>query len=325
MLDECRTVFLQEAAFQAEDPPGLLTPGQRHERIRVVGGGYMEHILFANGLLVGRCDYRLEHEHQATFRHWDTFFGAGLLVEGEFNLDIPDLRFRERIQADQIWVRSGHIDPIHYTQSARHAMRGISIDVSESLLEHWRAEAPRALSQYTRKILAQPGPTLKPFHSTNRDLRALALRFLTLDSSTLCGRLQCESLALDWLARLLGAEGEIRLTRAESRERRLRIALDDARAILDSERTAPPTIADLARRVGLNECYLKTGFRQQFGQTIGTYVRLRRMEHARELLEREGYGVQEAALAVGFSNFGWFASTFKTHFGCLPSTLVRGR
>ncbi|MEY6434020.1 AraC family transcriptional regulator, partial [Thioalkalicoccus limnaeus] len=86
----------------------------------------------------------------------------------------------------------------------------------------------------------------------------------------------------------------------------------------------PPTIAELGRRVGLNECYLKAGFREHFGGTIGAYARERRLERARDLIEREGHGVQEAALAVGFSNLGWFSATFRAHFGCLPSHLARG-
>lgn len=322
MLDEYRTVFLRNAAFRTEDSAGLLSPGQRHERIGVAAGGYMEHVLFANGLFAGRCHYRLERQHQATFRHLDTFLGASFLVEGEFDLAVPDLRFRERIRADRVWVRSGRVDVVHYAQPARQIMRGVSIDVSESLLGHWREEAPQALSQTLRSVLEHSGPTLNPFLGLRNDLRALAARMLAVDTSTLCGRLQFESLALDLLARLLGAEGDIHLTRAERRERRLQTALDDARAILDSDVAAAPTIAELARRVGLNECYLKAGFRQRFGHTIAAYVRRRRMERARALLEREGYGVQEAALAVGFANLGWFSSTFKRQFGCLPSALA---
>ncbi|WPL17092.1 Bacillibactin transport regulator [Thiorhodovibrio winogradskyi] len=325
MLNEYRTVFLQDAAFHAVDGAGLLTPGPRHERIGVAATGYLEHLMFDNGLLAGRCDYRLERAHQATFCHLETFLGASPLVEGEFDLAIPDLHFLERIRADRIWVRAGRVDAMHYAQPARQFMRGVSIDVSDSLLGHWREQAPQALSQALRAVLEDSRPTLKPFSGRWNDLRALALRFLAVDTSTLCGRLQFESLALDLLARLLGAEGDIRLTRTERRERRLHTALDDARAILDSDLTASPTIAELARRVGLNECYLKAGFRQRFGHTIGAYVRLRRMEQARELLERGGYGVQEAALAVGFSNLGWFSSIFKSQFGCLPSTLVRPR
>lgn len=57
----------------------------------------------------------------------------------------------------------------------------------------------------------------------------------------------------------------------------------------------PPTISAMARRVGINESYLKNGFRAQVGCTIGEFVRQKRMKKAMELIE-SGHSILETAL-----------------------------
>lgn len=84
----------------------------------------------------------------------------------------------------------------------------------------------------------------------------------------------------------------------------------------------PPTIAGLARRVGLNECYLKAGFRRRTGQPIGENVRNLRMELALELIESGRASILQTALAVGYPNPSHFSAAFKRHHGRLPSSYL---
>jgi len=326
ILDQYQSTSLDALVSQEEEPPRPHTGVHRHERLRLAnGGGQLEHLCFANGLLTGRSDYRLEQAHTGSYQDTETVFGAGLLLAGHFDLEIRDLRLRERISTDRIWIRSGHFPSMHYSQPPGERLQSIAIDVSDNLLESWREESPKSINASVRRALRRSGPTFEALPGTGRSARLIARRMLHLDTADLCERLEFESLALDLLVRLLRADdgSEPGLTAAERRERRLRIALEEARDILDSDLTATPTIAELARRVGLNECYLKTGFRQRFGSTIGVYARAQRLEHARRLIEREGHGVQEAAQAVGYSSLGWFSSCFQSHFGYRPSHLGR--
>ncbi|MBI4625823.1 MAG: helix-turn-helix transcriptional regulator [Verrucomicrobia bacterium] len=80
----------------------------------------------------------------------------------------------------------------------------------------------------------------------------------------------------------------------------------------------PPTLAVLARSVGLSETTLKRGFRQVFGTTVFGYLRERRMERARSLLQSGEATVLEAAARVGFSNPSNFAAAFRRQFGLNP-------
>jgi AraC family transcriptional regulator len=61
-----------------------------------------------------------------------------------------------------------------------------------------------------------------------------------------------------------------------------------AREILLSQIGEPLTIKALSRKVAINECYLKKGFKEMFGTTIFDFYQGQRMEHARYLLYEKG-------------------------------------
>lgn len=97
---------------------------------------------------------------------------------------------------------------------------------------------------------------------------------------------------------------------------RVRLAAE----ILERDLEHPPSLADLATRVGLSETTLKRGFRQVFATTVFGYVRTRRMEEAGRLLESGAATVLEAATLVGYSNPSNFAAAFRRRFGVNPKT-----
>ena len=101
--------------------------------------------------------------------------------------------------------------------------------------------------------------------------------------------------------------------------RRDRERLEQARRLLVQRMINPPTLAELARCVGLNEAKLKAGFRTLFGTSAFAYLREQRMETARGLLAQRDLSVSEVALRVGFANPSKFAAAFRKHFGIPPS------
>lgn len=85
----------------------------------------------------------------------------------------------------------------------------------------------------------------------------------------------------------------------------------------------PPTLAELARIVGINEKKIKTGFRNLFGQTVYGFLNSCRMETARQMMEKELSSVSQAAWAVGYVNVSHFSSSFRKRFGVLPGDYLR--
>jgi len=95
--------------------------------------------------------------------------------------------------------------------------------------------------------------------------------------------------------------------------------------VLVARLSDPPSLMELARLVGINDCKLKAGFRQVFGTTVFGYLHNCRMERSRQLLEAGEMSVAQAAQTVGFVNRSHFAIAFRKKFGVNPSTYRRTR
>ena len=95
-----------------------------------------------------------------------------------------------------------------------------------------------------------------------------------------------------------------------------------ARDILLQHIGEPITIKQLSRKVAMNECYLKKGFKEMFGTTIFEFYQSQRMEHAKYLLYEKGISVTEVASLLGYSSISHFSTAFKKHTGLKPCELL---
>ena len=85
----------------------------------------------------------------------------------------------------------------------------------------------------------------------------------------------------------------------------------------------PITIKQLSRKVAMNECYVKQGFRELFGTTIFDFYQQQRMEHAKYLLYEKGLSVTDVSEALGYSSISHFSAAFKKHTGLKPCELLK--
>jgi AraC-like DNA-binding protein len=95
-----------------------------------------------------------------------------------------------------------------------------------------------------------------------------------------------------------------------------------ARQILIDQIGEPITIKELSRKVAMNECYLKKGFKEMFGTTIFDFYQSQRMEHAKYLLYEKGLTVTEVSVMLGYSSISHFSTAFKRHTGLKPCELL---
>lgn len=95
-----------------------------------------------------------------------------------------------------------------------------------------------------------------------------------------------------------------------------------AREILLQHIGEPITIKALSRKVAINECYLKKGFKEIFGTTIFDFYQGQRMEHAKYLLYDKGLSVTEVSMMLGYSSISHFSTAFKKHTGIKPCELL---
>ncbi len=85
----------------------------------------------------------------------------------------------------------------------------------------------------------------------------------------------------------------------------------------------PITIKELSRKVAMNECYLKKGFKEVFGTTIFDFYQQQRMEHAKYLLYEKSLSVTDVSAMLGYSSISHFSAAFKKHTGLKPCELLK--
>jgi|688.fasta_scaffold127996_2 AraC-like DNA-binding protein len=96
-----------------------------------------------------------------------------------------------------------------------------------------------------------------------------------------------------------------------------------AREILLQHIGDPITIKELSRKVAMNECYLKKGFKEVFGTTIFDFYQQQRMEHAKYLLYEKSLSVTDVSALLGYSSISHFSAAFKKHTGLKPCDLLK--
>lgn len=114
--------------------------------------------------------------------------------------------------------------------------------------------------------------------------------------------------------------------RAVSAERLARSdpALGRAVALMEAAIEDPPSIAAIARRVGLSARRLEMLFRARLGTSPGRFFLDLRLDEARRLVTDTRLPLQEVALRTGFSGQAAFARAFRARFGTPASALRVG-
>ena len=98
--------------------------------------------------------------------------------------------------------------------------------------------------------------------------------------------------------------------------------INDARNYLEQNIDQAITIKELSRKVAMNECYLKKGFKAILGKTIHEYQQELRINKAKVLLQHHGLSVTEVANTLGYSSISHFSTAFKRITGLKPCELL---
>lgn len=91
-----------------------------------------------------------------------------------------------------------------------------------------------------------------------------------------------------------------------------------AQAIMSEDLEGHLTLAELARRVGLNRTKLALGFKEVYGISVQEYWRDARLIRARELLSAGTARITDVAFSMGYAEVSSFTRAFTRKFGFLP-------
>lgn len=96
--------------------------------------------------------------------------------------------------------------------------------------------------------------------------------------------------------------------------------IETAAKIYRRELRNPPSIEELARRVGMDRRELTKGFQELFGMTPRGYQLQSRMEQAELLLREGGKSISEVGRIVGYQGYRTFARAYETFYGYPPAS-----
>ncbi len=96
------------------------------------------------------------------------------------------------------------------------------------------------------------------------------------------------------------------------------IALQEVKKIMEKNLQNPPSLKELSRQLCINECKLKSGFKQLFNTTIFNYLHRQRMAYAQSLLTEKKMKVTDVAQMCGYASLPSFSKAFKKYFGVNP-------
>lgn len=79
------------------------------------------------------------------------------------------------------------------------------------------------------------------------------------------------------------------------------------------------SVQDIARRVGYTPNYLGRKFKKEVGYTIGDYIHLKKMEHAKVLLRDKRMSIQDVSEHLGYCSGSYFSEMFRRYVKLSPT------
>ncbi len=95
----------------------------------------------------------------------------------------------------------------------------------------------------------------------------------------------------------------------------------DLREVIERNYASPIRLEDLAYLSGRSLSSFKRDFQQTFNVPPATWIREKRLNKAKEMLETTAMTVSEICYAVGFENVSHFSRIFKQYHGTMPTSL----
>lgn len=279
-----------------------------YEVTPLLGQGWMDMHEFGNGIMTSRMHWQLAQPLQDAYTDFPDSLNFGLMAQGHTSFRFGKQRDTYCRPGD-IFLRNGNPGLCHNHAPANHLLAGISIDLSRDMVELMQTQGVNLTGTGPRNSHA----LLRPSSAMADMLCTIVQRMVTLQThSALLARIELESLSLDIMLKLLNACSSTQPLHPRQMPKRWLAALDDALDILHAEWNQPLTIAQLARRAGINECYLKMLFRERTGMGVAAYLRKLRMRHARDLIESGRYTIEQTAMLCGYANRSKFAQDRKS-------------
>lgn len=95
--------------------------------------------------------------------------------------------------------------------------------------------------------------------------------------------------------------------------------IEKAVGIIKDELDMRINVHKLAKRVGLNQNTLQSGFKILFDASVNEYIKTHKLELAKRLLEKSNLNVTEITYKIGINSRSYFSKLFKERYGVSPN------
>jgi len=246
------------------------------------------------------------------------FIGVNLGADLSFETHIPKRTYHFPAQSLSFgYNRAG--EELHTLLSSNRCIRTINFALSEQQLRQYLADLnepdmPLVDVNEGMKILKQMPMSAR--HSS------LIARLVDNPYRGALGKLHFDSIAGELLISLLESlfthKGSTSTLKLAQRDKEQLLA---ARQLLLADLHNPPTIAQLANVVGMNEDKLKKGFKVAFNNTVFKTLSEHRMQLAVKHVRANDLSIAEIAYETGYENVSKFIAAFKKAHGITPGVM----
>ncbi|WP_179346169.1 helix-turn-helix domain-containing protein [Winogradskyella ursingii] len=99
--------------------------------------------------------------------------------------------------------------------------------------------------------------------------------------------------------------------------------IEKAATLVKNEMATTCSVNQLAKKVGLNQNTLQAGFQHMFNSSVNDYVRTKRIEKAKELIETTDLNITEITYNVGINSRSYFSKLFKEKYKLTPKQYLK--
>lgn len=100
-----------------------------------------------------------------------------------------------------------------------------------------------------------------------------------------------------------------------------RVAIRKLHDTLINQEGKLPTIQEMASIAGMNAQKMNEIFKEEYQQTIHSFITQQRLEDAHAAIELSDIPLKEVAMKLGYSHVNHFSNAFKRQFGYAPSSI----
>ncbi|MFM2586952.1 helix-turn-helix transcriptional regulator [Vibrio sp. TBV020] len=242
-----------------------------------------------------------------------------ILIQGELEFGYDDLEFQ--LKSDSV----NRITIVNLTQPAsfrRKITKGNKVTKLNLMMSNdWVKSRTNGRCKVSQFIASHKNSIQLPLCD---DFTTMVDRVLELHKAdTFSEKLALESLAFQFIEASLSQLEVTNIASSNINDTSISTtSVEEIICYIESNLSQPLSIEDLANKFAMSSSNIQRKFKQEVGLTLNGYIRKRRLEIAKQHLERGLVSVTEAAYEAGYNHPANFTNAFKKAYGVPPLSVV---